>query len=370
MVIGVPKETKVGENRVSITPDGVAELVHMGLEVIVESKAGSGSSLSDDEYEAAGARLVPTAQEAWAADLVVKVKEPQDSELAYLREGLTIFSYLHLAAYPKVARALLASKTTSIGYETVQLPNGTLPLLTPMSEVAGRLAPQIGAHFLQREQGGLGILIGGTPGTRPAKVTVIGAGNVGWNAAWIAQGMEAEVTILDRNLDRLRFVDQIHKGRIVTMAPNKNAIERAVESSDLLIGAVLVAGERAPVVVTKEMVGAMKDGSVIVDVAVDQGGCIETTVETTHDDPVYLVGGVLHYGVGNIPASVPHTSTFALTNSTLPYVASIASKGLKGASAALAELWGGINTIGGFTTNSHVAATLGEEFAEPTKLVG
>ncbi len=257
----------------------------------------------------------------------MKVKEPQAEEFGHLRPGLVLFTYLHLAAYPAVADALLEQKVTGVAYETVQLESGTLPLLAPMSEVAGRMATQIGAHFLEREYGGRGILLGGVPGVRPAHVVVLGAGNVGWNAAWIAQGMEAEVTLLDKNLDRLRFVDQIHQGRIVTLASNRGTAARAVSEADLVVGAVLVPGGRAPVVVTEEMVASMRPGSVIVDCAVDQGGCVETIRETTHADPVYELDGVLHYGVGNIPAAVPHTSTYALTNTTLPYALALADEG-------------------------------------------
>ncbi|MDP1805928.1 MAG: alanine dehydrogenase, partial [Acidimicrobiales bacterium] len=326
MIVGVPGETKEGEHRVALTPDGVRELTAHGNQVLVEAGAGAGSSLPDAEYAAAGATIV-TADDAWGAELVVKVKEPQPAELAYLRPDLVLFTYLHLAAETEVATALLDRKTTALAYETVQLDGGALPLLAPMSEVAGRMATQIGAHFLERDGGGRGVLLGGAPGVRPARVVVIGAGNVGWNSAWIAQGMEAEVLLLDRSIDRLRFVDQIHKGRIMTLASNRGAVERAVAHADLVIGAVLVAGGRAPVVVTEEMVRGMKQGAVIVDIAIDQGGCVETIRETTHADPVYELHGVLHYGVGNVPGAVPHTSTYALTNATLPYIAAVADHG-------------------------------------------
>src|SRR5437899_6348418 len=307
MIVGVPGEVKEGENRVALTPDGTRELTSHGHTVLVERGAGEGSAIHDREYRTAGAHIV-TGDDAWGADLVVKVKEPQPEELARLRRGLILFTYLHLAAYPDVADALLTSGTTSLAYETVQLERGALPLLAPMSEVAGRMATQVGAHYLERENGGRGVLLGGAPGVRPARVVVLGAGNVGWNAAWIAQGMEAEVLLLDKNLDRLRWVDQIHRGRIMTLASNRGSVERAVVEADLVIGAVLVAGGRAPVVVTEGLVRAMKPGSVIVDIAVDQGGCVETTHETTHDDPTYEVHGVIHYAVGNVPAAVPHTS--------------------------------------------------------------
>jgi len=358
MIVGVPAEVKTAENRVAITPDGVRELTSHGHQVLVEWGAGEGSSLSDEDFETAGASLVNT-EAAWGADLVVKVKEPQPDEVRFLRDNLILFTYLHLAAYPEVAKALLAAGTTSLAYETVQLPDGALPLLAPMSEVAGRMATQVGAHYLERAAGGRGILMGGAPGVRPARVVVLGAGNVGWNAAWIAQGMEAEVLLLDKNLDRLRWVDQIHRGRIMTLASNRGTVERAVYEADLVIGAVLVGGGgRAPTVVTADMVRTMKPGSVIVDVAVDQGGCVETTHETTHTDPVYTVHGVLHYAVGNMPAAVPHTSTYALTNATLPYVVEVADRGLDAARDDPA-LRGGLTTVGGKVTNAAVADALG-----------
>ena len=362
--MGVPGEVKTGENRVAITPDGIRELVAHGHRVLVERGAGNGSSILDEDFAAAGAETVEAA-EAWGADLVVKVKEPQATEIGHLREGQVLFTYLHLAHYPDVARALLDAGTTALAYETVQLASGTLPLLAPMSEVAGRMATQIGAHYLERGNGGRGVLLGGAPGVRPARVVVIGAGNVGWNAAWIAQGMEAEVWLLDNNLDRLRFVDQIHKGRILTLASNRGAVERAVAEADLLIGAVLVPGGRAPMVVTEDMVRAMKPGAVIVDIAVDQGGCVETTRETTHASPVYELHGVLHYAVGNVPGAVPHTSTYALTNATLPYVLEVAEAGVRGAVAADPAILGGVTTVAGHITNRVVADALGLPAADP-----
>jgi alanine dehydrogenase len=336
----------------------VRELTAHGHTVLVEQGAGEGSSIHDADFEAAGARIA-SVDEAWGAQLVVKVKEPQPSEFGRLRADLILFTYLHLAAYPEVADALLRAGTTAIAYETVQLENGALPLLAPMSEVAGRMATQIGAHYLERENGGRGVLLGGAPGVRPARVVVLGAGNVGWNSAWIAQGMEAEVWLLDKNLDRLRFVDQIHQGRIMTLASNRGAVERAVIEADLVIGAVLVPGGRAPMVVTEDMVRAMKPGAVIVDVAVDQGGCVETTHETTHADPVYEVHGVLHYAVGNVPGAVPHTSTYALTNATLPYVLDVAQRGVRGAVEHDPALLTGVTTVGGRLTNAAVADALG-----------
>ncbi|MBA3654469.1 MAG: alanine dehydrogenase [Actinobacteria bacterium] len=364
MRVGVPREVKTGETRVAMTPDGVRELVAHYQEVIVERGAGEGSALRDDDYAAAGAVLGST-DDAWAADMVVKVKEPQADELARLRPGLTLFTYLHLAAYPDVGRALLDAGVTALAYETVQLADGALPLLAPMSEVAGRMATQIGAHYLERENGGRGVLLGGAPGVRPARVVVLGAGNVGWNAAWIAQGMEAEVLLLDKNLDRLRWVDQIHRGRIMTLASNRGAVERAVAEADLVIGAVLVAGGRAPTVVTEAMVAAMKRGAVIVDVAVDQGGCVATTRETTHDDPIYVVHDVIHYAVGNMPGAVPYTSTYALTNATLSYVLEVAEHGVAEAARRDDALRHGVNAVGGRVTNPAVAEALGVDCVDP-----
>lgn len=363
--VGVPKEIKTLEHRVAITPDGVRELERHGVEVYVETGAGEGASISDDDYRAAGADVVPTAADAWSQQLVVKVKEPKPEEFGFLRSDLTLFTYLHLAAYPEVARALLDAGTTGIAYETVQTADGALPLLAPMSEVAGRLAPQMGAHFLTRHNGGRGVLMGGAPGVRPAKVVVLGAGNVGWNAAWIAAGMEAEVVLIDKNLDRLRWVDQIHRGRIMTLGSNRGAIERSVLEADLVIGAVLVAGGRAPVVVDEAMVRAMKPRSVIVDVAVDQGGCIETTHETTHQAPTYEMHGVVHYAVGNMPGAVPHTSTYALTNATLPYVRDLTLHGALGATQADPALALGVNTVAGHVTNRPVAEFLRLDHVDP-----
>jgi alanine dehydrogenase len=292
------------------------------------------------------------------------VKEPQPEELALLRPDLVLFTYLHLAAYPTVADALLAAGTIGIAYETVQTPDGALPLLAPMSEVAGRMAPQIGAHFLEHRHGGRGVLLGGAPGVRAARVVVLGAGNVGWNAAWIAQGMEAEVLLLDRNLDRLRWVDQIHKGRISTLASNRGTIERAIVEADLVIGAVLVPGGRAPQLVTDDLLRAMKPRSVIVDCAIDQGGSVEGIRETTHTDPVYEHHGVLHYAVGNVPGAVPNTSTYALTNATLPYALELATRGAAAATAADPALAAGVNTWGGHVPNAAVAEALGRPAAD------
>ena len=365
--VGVPREIKTAEGRVSLTPDGVREFERMGTQVFVETGAGEGASISDSDYVSAGATIVPTAADAWSQQMVVKVKEPKAEEFGFLRSDLTLFTYLHLAAYPEVAQALLTSGTTAFAYETVQTADGKLPLLAPMSEIAGRLAPQMGAQFLERHRGGRGVLMGGAPGVKPARVVVLGAGNVGWSAARIAAGMEAEVTVIDKDLDRLRFLDQIYSGRLTTVASNRGSIERSVADADLVIGAVLVAGGRAPMVVSEELVKSMKPGAVIVDVAVDQGGCIETTKETTHTDPVYILHGVVHYAVGNMPGAVPHTSTYALANATLPYHVQLARLGAQQVVATDAALTAGLNTHKGMVTHHLVAADLGQPFTSPTE---
>ena len=363
--VGVPKEIKTMEGRVSLTPDGVREFERLGIDVFVETGAGEAASITDSEFVAAGATIVKTAADAWSQEMVVKVKEPKEEEFGFLRSDLTLFTYLHLSAYPKVAAALVASGTTAIAYETVQAADGSLPLLAPMSEIAGRLATQAGARFLERPQGGRGVLMGGAPGVRPANVVVIGAGNVGYNAAWIAAGMLANVTILDKNLDRLRHLDQICVGRTTTLASNRGSIERALVDADLVVGAVLVAGARAPIVVSEDMVRSMKPGSVIVDVAVDQGGCIATTRETTHTDPVYMQHGVVHYAVGNMPGAVPYTSTYSLTNATLPYQLEIARLGAHGAIRNSEAIRHGLNTARGNITNDAVARELNLSCVNP-----
>lgn len=371
LTVAVPREVKDGEHRVAMTPDGAHEFVLHDVPVLVEAGAGADSRIDDEEYRRAGAEVVASVDEVWErAELVLKVKEPQDDELVRLRSGLVLFTYLHLAAYPRVAAALLERKVTGIAYETVQLPSGALPLLAPMSDVAGRMAPQVGARFLEREPGGRGVLLGGAPGVRPARVVVLGAGNVGWNAAWIAQGMEAEVLLFDKNLDRLRFVDQVHRGRIMTLASTRGGVARAVAEADLVIGAVLVPGGRAPVLVTEEMVRTMRTGAVIVDCAVDQGGSVETTRETTHTDPVYEHHGVLHYAVGNIPGAVPVTSTYALTNATLPYALALATTGVGGAAGADPALELGVNTAAGVMTNAAVADAVGRPAAKLDEVLG
>ncbi len=359
-LVGVPAEIKADEYRVAMTPDGVRELHAHGVDVLVQAGAGVGASIPDEDYLAAGAEIVATAAEVWErAGIVCKVKEPQASEYEHFRDGQVLFTYLHLAAYPGVADALLERGVTGIAYETVQPAGGGLPLLAPMSEVAGRMSVQVGAHLLERHNGGRGVLLGGAPGVRPARVVVLGAGNVGWNAAWMAAGLEAEVDLLDKNVERLRWVDQIQMGRITTLTSNRGQVERAVEQADLVIGAVLVPGGRAPVVVTEDMVRSMKAGSVVVDIAIDQGGCIETSHETTHHDPTFLVHDVVHYAVGNMPGAVPHTSTYALTNVTLPYLAELARLGVREAVAVDPALALGVNTAGGSVVNAAVAEALG-----------
>src|SRR5918992_252143 len=357
MRVGIPRELKDNEYRVAITPAGARELVVANHEVLIERGAGRGSSITDAEYERAGASIVPNADDVFAAaDLVLKVKEPIPEEFGRLREGLVLFTYLHLAAEEALTSALLKSGTTAVAYETVEMDDGSLPLLAPMSEVAGRMAPQVGATFLERENGGRGVLLGGVSGVRPARVVVIGAGMAGMNAAWIAQGMEAEVVILDKNINKLRDVDRIHQGKILTLASNRLSVEETVATADLAIGAVLVPGALAPKVVTRDVIKQMRPGSVVVDISIDQGGCFETSHMTTHSDPTYVVEDVVHYCVGNMPGAVPHTSTYALTNATLPYVAALADGGIEQAVRADAALARGVNVYKG----SIVYAPVGE----------
>ncbi|MBD2548948.1 alanine dehydrogenase [Microcystis elabens FACHB-917] len=356
--IGVPREIKRDEQRVALTPDGVRELISQGMEVRIQADAGLGAGISDDDYRAVGARLV-SREEAWAAHLVVKVKEPQPEEFAFLRPDLVLFTYLHLAAYPEVGHALLEAGTTAVAYETVQLEDGSLPLLAPMSEIAGRLAAQVGAHLLERPHGGRGILMGGCTGVRPARVVVLGAGSVGWNAARIAAGMDAEVFLLDRSPHRLRGLESYRRGRMTSLVSSRSLIERLVPGTDLLIGAVLLPGGRAPTLVGEELVQRMRPGSVIVDVAIDQGGCIATSRETTHTDPVVTIHGVQHYAVGNMPGAVPFTSTEALVSVTLPYILVMAGRGLLEAVTDRPELLSGLNTVDGAVCHPGVAKALG-----------
>jgi alanine dehydrogenase len=356
MIVGVPREIKNNEYRVAVTPAGVRELALAGHEVLVEAEAGKGSAIPDQAFVKYGAEIAHDARSVFeAADLILKVKEPQPPEYELLREGQILFTYLHLAASKDLTESLVERKVAAVAYETVQLPDGRLPLLAPMSEVAGRMAPQIGAHYLQRENGGRGVLIGGVSGVHPARVVVLGAGMAGSNAAWIAAGMEGEVIIIDKDVDKLRTVDLIHKGRILTVTSNRAAIEHHVARADLVIGAVLVPGARAPMLVTKEMVADMRPGSVIVDISIDQGGCIETSRMTTHSDPTFEVHGVVHYGVGNMPGAVPRTSTYALTNVTLPYAVEIAGRGLEDAVRDDTVLGKGVNVYGGAVTSAPVA---------------
>ena len=356
--IGVPREIKPDEQRVALTPDAVRELVGQGLVVRVEQGAGSGAGISDGAFERAGAAVVDR-DEAWGAHLVVKVKEPQPEEFAYLRPDLVLFTYLHLAAYPAVGRALLEADCTAIAYETVQLDDGSLPLLAPMSEIAGRLAAQVGARLLERPQGGRGVLIGGCTGVKPARVVVLGAGSVGWNAARLAAAMDAEVLLLDQSPERLRRVEGLRQGRLVTLVSSRGLLERLVPSADLLIGAVLLPGDRAPTLVEEALVQQMQPGSVVVDVAIDQGGCIATSQETTHTDPVRTIHGVQHYAVGNMPGAVPFTATEALVSVTLPYIRTIAGRGLLEAVTDRPELVSGLNTVGGAVCHPGVAKALG-----------
>jgi alanine dehydrogenase len=366
VIVGIPKEVKDNEYRVAATPEGVRELVDAGHTVLIEEDAGLGSGLREDRYKRAGAQFVSSAEDVWrGANMVLKVKEPQPSEYGLMQPGQILFTYLHLAANRELTEELIRRRVEAVAYETVQLADGRLPLLAPMSEIAGRMAPHVAAHLLEKEYGGRGVLMGGVSGVRPARVLVLGAGMAGANAAWIAAGMEAEVVLIDKNLDRLRFVDQIHRGRIMTAASNRGAIERAVVDADLVIGAVLVAGGRAPVVVGDDLVQQMKPRSVIVDVAVDQGGCIATTRETTHDEPTYVMHEVVHYAVGNMPGAVPHTSTYALTNATLPYQLEVALHGAIGAARRDPSIAHGLNTIGGQHTNAIVAESLGATAADP-----
>jgi alanine dehydrogenase len=360
MRVGVPRELKDNEYRVAITPAGVRELGVAGHRVLIERAAGVGSSIPDEEFERAGASIVSDADTVFAeSDLVLKVKEPVPEEFHRLREGLILFTYLHLAASEAVTRALLDSRTAAVAYETVEPDDRSLPLLAPMSEVAGRMAPQVGANYLERERGGRGILLGGVSGVRPAKVVVIGAGMAGMNAAWIAQGMEAEVVVLDKNINKLREIDRIHQGRILTLASNRLSVEETVASADLVIGAVLVPGALAPKVVTEDVVKEMRPGSVVVDISIDQGGCFETSHMTTHSDPTYLVDDVVHYCVGNMPGAVPHTSTYALTNATLPYVVELANRGLADAVSSDPALAKGVNVYEGAVVYEPVAAAHG-----------
>jgi len=371
MIIGVPKEIKDNEARVGITPAGVKALSEAGHKVLVETQAGAQSGLGDEEYQNAGAEIVGDAGFVWGkAEMVVKVKEPIEREYVYFREGLVLFTYLHLAPLPELTNKLLEAKVIGIAYETVRDRQGTLPLLTPMSEVAGRMSVQVGATYLEKERGGRGILLGGVPGVPPAQVTILGGGVVGTNAAKIALGFGAKTTIVDVNLNRLRELDDIFGGRLYTLASNSYNLAQATREADLVIGGVLIPGAKAPKLVTRAMVSQMKKGAVIVDVAIDQGGCVETARPTSHSDPSFVVDGVVHYCVTNMPGAVPHTSTLALTNSTFPYVLRIANLGAREALRQDAGFAEGLNTWMGVLTHRGVAEGQHREWTGPASVIG
>lgn len=355
MIIGVPTEVKDNEYRVSVTPGGVEMFVQHGHRVLVQAGAGEGSGFPDAEYADGGATIVPAAAEVWgAADMIIKVKEPTPAEFEFLRPGLLLFTFLHLAADEALTRRLLETETTSVAYETVA-ENGHLPLLQPMSEVAGRMSIQVGAYYLEKMNGGRGKLLGGVPGVRAADVVIIGGGTVGTNAAQVALGLGAHTIIIDRNLERLRYLSEVLHGHLTTLSSNPRNIALAVQRADVLVGAVLIPGARAPHLVTREMVSSMHAGSVVVDVAIDQGGCIETSRPTTHSAPTFLVDGVVHYGVTNMPGAVPRTSTYALSNATLPYALQLADEGFLGAVTRRRALARGVNTCQGYVTHEAVA---------------
>jgi alanine dehydrogenase len=360
MKIGVPKEIKIHEYRVGLVPAGVRELVDSGHQVVVQSGAGAGIGFDDSHYQAAGGSISKKVEEIFgSADLVVKVKEPQPSEYPYFRSGLILFTYLHLAPLPELTRKLTETGVNSVAYETIREQDGSLPLLTPMSEVAGRMAIQVGAQYLEAPNGGRGVLLGGVPGVAPASVLILGGGVVGHNSAKMAVGLGAHVTIIDRDLERLRELDDIYSSQVVTLASNTLTIRDSLRTADLVIGAVLIPGAAAPKLVRRDMLKGMKKGAVMVDVAIDQGGCFETSHATTHTDPIYFVDGVLHYCVSNMPAAVPHTSTFGLTNATFPYLAELCAKGLERACKENPAIREGVNTYGGHITYPGVAESQG-----------
>jgi alanine dehydrogenase len=370
MIVGVAKEIKDHEARVGLVPSGVTSLREAGHRVLVETQAGTGSSIPDREYVEAGAEIAGTAAEVWnKADLVIKVKEPQPSEYVHFRPRLILFTYLHLAPLPELTSKLVEAKVNAVAYETIRESDGSLPLLTPMSEVAGRMAVQVGAVYLERPNGGRGILLGGVPGVAPANVVILGGGVVGHNAAKMAVGLGAYVTIIDRNLDRLRALDDIYSNKVVTLASNTHTVRETVRTADLVVGAVLIPGASAPKLVRREMLKGMKPGAVMVDVAIDQGGCFETSHATTHTDPIYFVDGVLHYCVSNMPAAVPHTSTYALTNATFPYLAELSAKGLEQACRDNAAIRAGVNTYAGHVTYPGVAESQGQSSTDLTALL-
>lgn len=371
MRIGIPKEVKNNENRVAMTPAGVVNLTMHGHDVVIQTEAGTGSGFTDADYQAAGAQIVQSAEEAWSQEMVMKVKEPTPEEYGYFREGMILFTYLHLAPEPELTKAMLEAKVTGIAYETVQLPNNSLPLLTPMSEVAGKMSTQIGAQFLEKIHGGGGILLGGIPGVSRGKVAIIGGGVAGTNAAKVAIGMGANVTILDLNPDRLRQLDDLFGSDVQTMISNPMNIAESVKEADLVVGAVLIPGAKAPKLVTEEMIQSMKPGSVVIDIAIDQGGIFETSDRiTTHDNPTYMKHGVVHYAVANMPGAVPRTSTIGLTNVTVPYAVQIANKGFEKAILENEALKKGVNTFNGFVTYKAVADDQGEEYRSIDELIG
>ncbi len=370
MNIGIPTEIKADEHRVSLPPAGVREFARRGHRVLVETQAGTGSGFTDDEYFETGATILDSAARVWAqADMVIKVKEPQPSEYRHLHPDLILFTYLHLAAEAELTHAMLQSGVTGIAYETVQDPSGRLPLLEPMSEVAGRMAAQVVSRYLERHKGGRGLLMGGVPGVASANVVILGAGTVGANAAKIALGMGANVTLLDINLDRLRYLEDVLDGNLNTLYSNSGNIAAAIRTADALIGSVLITGARAPMLVTRDMLPSMPAGSVIVDVAVDQGGCVETTSVTTHSQPTFVLDGVLHYGVANMPGAVPRTSSLALSNATLPYALKIADQGVVSALRTDAALLKGLNTFDGQCTHPAVAKTFGLPYNAPSDIL-
>ncbi len=371
MIVGVPKEVKDRENRVGMTPAGVAEIAARGATVLVEQGAGISSGYADAEYARAGAEIVPIAADVWGrAEMVVKVKEPTHEEYGLLRPGLLLFTYLHLAADEPLTRALLESRTTGIAYETVQLDSNFLPLLNPMSEVAGRMSIQVGAHYLEKTYNGRGMLLGGVPGVAPAKVAIVGGGTVGTNAAQMALGMGAHVTVLEKSIERMRYLSEVFSGHLTTLYSTAHAVAESVAEADLVIGAVLIPGARAPRLVTEQMVRSMRPGSVIIDVAIDQGGCIETARPTSHSDPVYEVDGVTHYCVTNMPGAVPRTSTQGLTNATLPYVVSLITQGMERAVTRDAALAKGVNTYDGRCTEAPVASAFTIPYTPLRDLLG
>ena len=360
MIVGVAREIKDHETRVGLVPAGVTALREAGHKVLVEKNAGAGSSIPDKDYAEAGGELVGSAADVWGkSDLVIKVKEPQPSEYGYFRPGLILFTYLHLAPLPELTAKLVEAKVNSVAYETIRESDGSLPLLTPMSEVAGRMAVQVGAQYLEAPNGGRGVLLGGIPSVAPANVLILGGGVVGHNSAKMAVGLGAHVTIIDRSLDRLRQLDDIYDSRVVTLASNLFTVRDSLRTADLVVGAVLIPGASAPKLVRREMLKGMKKGAVMVDVAIDQGGCFETSHATTHTDPVYVVDDVVHYCVSNMPAAVPHTSTFGLTNATYPYLAELAAKGLERACQENPAIREGVNTYAGHITYPGVAESQG-----------